>query len=598
MKKIVLLLFTACLLQFATAQVHTFKTIAFVDGGTVSSCSFAAQTFMFNGYNYTSFPGFGTTNTTSARGNHSHTGTYVTSVTATAPVVSTGGMTPVISMPISDEVTDGYLSKENFNIFFGRVKSVSAILPLQCSGGTEPELQILRASESENGYLSFKDFTTFNSKVSSQWIDGSGLIYLPSGKCGIGLTNPTYTLDVSGTTNINDFKSTGSYISRITAAAGNSVISGIWSDGTTPGPGGGNISNHSVYASAADGSYFYYYNNPPAYNYQVGIFDNTGERKAFIGKMGGSAPTQPYVNLGSANFPWGKGYYADSLHTKNIQIMGNIGIGTATMTNAINFEGSAAKKISVNQNTNTAVPGSSLTMEAGNCLNGYANKAGGNIIFNGGLGTGNSGSDAVFNLSQRAATGGGTTHNPLLEVARIAGNGSFSLNSNFIYQPQIMITGYNDASAPYINFRHAGGTMAIPTNVPSWSAMGNFIWQGRLRGVFTNTSNFGAVIVDSAMNTGSSFPSSMMTFSSTNKNGTQNNYYMNEVGYFGISPANTASLPTTFLDIVGDKIRLRTAKTIATSTTTGNQGDICWDATFIYVCVATNTWKRIAIATW
>jgi len=56
--------------------------------------------------------------------------------------------------------------------------------------------------------------------------------------------------------------------------------------------------------------------------------------------------------------------------------------------------------------------------------------------------------------------------------------------------------------------------------------------------------------------------------------------------------------PTTFLDVNSDVIRLRTAKTPATAGATGNQGDICWDTGYIYVCVATNTWKRTAIATW
>lgn len=38
--------------------------------------------------------------------------------------------------------------------------------------------------------------------------------------------------------------------------------------------------------------------------------------------------------------------------------------------------------------------------------------------------------------------------------------------------------------------------------------------------------------------------------------------------------------------------------TPASATATGVQGTIAWDANFIYVCTATNTWKRVAIATW
>jgi hypothetical protein len=48
----------------------------------------------------------------------------------------------------------------------------------------------------------------------------------------------------------------------------------------------------------------------------------------------------------------------------------------------------------------------------------------------------------------------------------------------------------------------------------------------------------------------------------------------------------------------GDRIRVSTAKTPASATATGTTGEICWDASYIYVCTATNTWKRSAIATW
>jgi hypothetical protein len=52
------------------------------------------------------------------------------------------------------------------------------------------------------------------------------------------------------------------------------------------------------------------------------------------------------------------------------------------------------------------------------------------------------------------------------------------------------------------------------------------------------------------------------------------------------------------VDITGDNLRLRTAKTPATSSATGNAGDHCWDANYLYVCTATNTWKRAALTTW
>ena len=65
-------------------------------------------------------------------------------------------------------------------------------------------------------------------------------------------------------------------------------------------------------------------------------------------------------------------------------------------------------------------------------------------------------------------------------------------------------------------------------------------------------------------------------------------------GNVGIGTA----VPTALLDVNSDILRLRTAKTPANAGDTGNAGDICWDANYIYVCTATNTWKRSAIATW
>jgi hypothetical protein len=52
------------------------------------------------------------------------------------------------------------------------------------------------------------------------------------------------------------------------------------------------------------------------------------------------------------------------------------------------------------------------------------------------------------------------------------------------------------------------------------------------------------------------------------------------------------------LQVNGDRIRVATAKTPASAADTGTAGEICWDADYIYVCTATNTWNRSAIATW
>lgn len=61
-------------------------------------------------------------------------------------------------------------------------------------------------------------------------------------------------------------------------------------------------------------------------------------------------------------------------------------------------------------------------------------------------------------------------------------------------------------------------------------------------------------------------------------------------GQVGIGTA----APATIFDINGDSLRIRTAQSPA-SNGTGIQGEIAWDANYLYVCTATNTWKRVAL---
>ena len=48
----------------------------------------------------------------------------------------------------------------------------------------------------------------------------------------------------------------------------------------------------------------------------------------------------------------------------------------------------------------------------------------------------------------------------------------------------------------------------------------------------------------------------------------------------------------------GKIIRIATSKTPASAGAAGNTGEICWDASYVYVCVGTNSWTRAAIAAW
>ena len=56
--------------------------------------------------------------------------------------------------------------------------------------------------------------------------------------------------------------------------------------------------------------------------------------------------------------------------------------------------------------------------------------------------------------------------------------------------------------------------------------------------------------------------------------------------------------PTQKLDIDSSGIRIRDDKTPASASATGSKGEIVWDSNYVYVCVATNTWKRASLSTW
>ena len=62
----------------------------------------------------------------------------------------------------------------------------------------------------------------------------------------------------------------------------------------------------------------------------------------------------------------------------------------------------------------------------------------------------------------------------------------------------------------------------------------------------------------------------------------------------GINTSN----PTQLLDINGDSIRIRSSLTPSSASDLGEAGMICWDANYLYVCVATDTWKRIPLDSW
>lgn len=76
-----------------------------------------------------------------------------------------------------------------------------------------------------------------------------------------------------------------------------------------------------------------------------------------------------------------------------------------------------------------------------------------------------------------------------------------------------------------------------------------------------------------------------------------NNYFSTTVSSVGGVTFNAVSSGSGARFTFADVVNIPTA-TPASAAATGTTGDIAWDSGFVYVCTGTNTWKRVAIATW
>ena len=191
------------------------------------------------------YPNFTVTNTAPSSG-----GT-VTSVTATAPVASTGGNTPVISMPVATGSVNGYLSSTDWTTFNnksntnGTVTSVSAITlgttgtdlsSTVANGTTTPviTLQVPTASATNRGALSSTDWSTFNGKAPSVTYTTN---YVPFGQ---GTTTPNLSASFTYVTGTGTLTapavnaSNGIVVNSKTVSASYTIASG--DNGMSAGP--------------------------------------------------------------------------------------------------------------------------------------------------------------------------------------------------------------------------------------------------------------------------------------------------------------------------------------------------------------------------
>ena len=228
---------------------------------------------------------------------------YVSSVTGTAPVVSSGGLNPAISMAAANTSTNGYLTSTDWNTFNSKqpagtyvtsvavassngfagtssggatptltlTTSISGIIygngtalaaatisaPLGYSAGT---LSITQAGTASNGYLSSTDWNTFNNKQPAGTYVTAISVASANGLAGTSSGGATPALTLS-TTITGLLKGNGTAISAATsgtdyapATSGTSILYGNGSGGFSNVTVGSGLSFSAGTLSASSGT--------------------------------------------------------------------------------------------------------------------------------------------------------------------------------------------------------------------------------------------------------------------------------------------------------------------------------------------------------
>lgn len=126
----------------------------------------------------------------------------VTSVTASAPLTSSGGTTPNISISLASSISDGYLNSTNFNIFNSKISNVTATGLLTSSGGGSPDIS---SSMSANKLVGRNPSTSgaFQEITLGSGLTLTGTTLSATGGGGGGSQNLQQVLDTGYTLNGN-----------------------------------------------------------------------------------------------------------------------------------------------------------------------------------------------------------------------------------------------------------------------------------------------------------------------------------------------------------------------------------------------------------
>lgn len=249
-----------------------------------------------------------------------------------------------------------------------------------------------------------------------------------------------------------------------------------------------------------------------------------------------------------------------------------------------------------------------LTIGSGDAVGN--NQAGVNTIFQSGRGSGNATPGSII-WQTAPATSSGTGYGSYATRGEINPNGRWGFGStsdsgtNFAFWADntnlgasFMLTGAGANGTSNINnlkIRTSRGTIASPSAVQANDLLFRFSGLGYGSTAWSSSARAGIDMLVVSNWTDSAHETAI-TFSTTPASSTTmaERVRIASDGSVGIG----TNAPSSLLDVNSDNIRLRTAKTPSSASDTGTTGMVCWDSSYVYVCTATNTWKRAAIATW
>jgi hypothetical protein len=176
----------------------------------------------------------------------------VAQATGVLPINHGGTGTTTPALVAGTNVTiSGTWPNQTINSTAGSVTDVTATAPVVSSGGSTPNISMAAANASTNGYLASTDWNTFNNKQpAGSYLTNGGALGTPSSGTATNLTGLPLSTGVTGLLPVAN-GGTGTATPALVAGT-NVTISGTWPNQTINASGGGGGGDVTGPASSTD----------------------------------------------------------------------------------------------------------------------------------------------------------------------------------------------------------------------------------------------------------------------------------------------------------------------------------------------------------